>query len=191
MIRSRALAADRLHRDARSRRRSSSPAARSAADHLLGLGVSRLVLDPRVEVFGVLADDHEVDVVVARAHALVGLARTEAGVEAELVAQRDVDRAEPVADRRRDRPLQRDLVLLDRRERLLGQRRAGRPPSRRRRPPGRPSSNSTPVASSTRRVASVSSGPVPSPGIRVTRCAIGRSVHTVATPRHRLYGSRR
>src|ERR671931_1447743 len=36
-------------------------------------------------------------------------------------------------------------------------------------------SNSTPVASSTRRVASVSSGPVPSPGMRITRCA---------TPRH-------
>ena len=35
-------------------------------------------------------------------------------------------------------------------------------------------SNSTPVASSTRRVASASSGPVPSPGIRVTRCAIRR-----------------
>src|SRR5881409_4058926 len=32
-------------------------------------------------------------------------------------------------------------------------------------------SNSTPVASRTRRVASVNSGPVPSPGIRVTRCA--------------------
>src|ERR671937_667502 len=35
-------------------------------------------------------------------------------------------------------------------------------------------SNSTPVASSTRRVASVSSGPVPSPGISVTSCATGR-----------------
>src|SRR5206468_1223593 len=34
-------------------------------------------------------------------------------------------------------------------------------------------SNSTPVASSTRRVASVSSGPVPSPGISVTRWATG------------------
>src|SRR6478672_8886270 len=32
-------------------------------------------------------------------------------------------------------------------------------------------SNSTPVASSTRLVASVSSGPVPSPGMRTTRCA--------------------
>src|SRR6185312_11716163 len=35
-------------------------------------------------------------------------------------------------------------------------------------------SNSTPVASRTRRVASVSSGPVPSPGMRTTRCAIRR-----------------
>src|SRR6187431_384179 len=39
-------------------------------------------------------------------------------------------------------------------------------------------SKSTPVASSTRRVASVSSGPVPSPGISVTRCVT----------RERLYG---
>ena len=39
-------------------------------------------------------------------------------------------------------------------------------------------SNATPVASSTRRVASVSSGPVPSPGMSVTRCAMPRaSVH--------------
>src|SRR3954454_21860266 len=34
-------------------------------------------------------------------------------------------------------------------------------------------SNSTPVASRARRVASVSSGPVPSPGMRTTRCATG------------------
>src|SRR5437879_9510517 len=34
-------------------------------------------------------------------------------------------------------------------------------------------SNSTPVASMTRRVASVSSGPGPSPGMRTTRCATG------------------
>src|SRR3954451_9050753 len=35
-------------------------------------------------------------------------------------------------------------------------------------------SNSTPVASRTRRVASVSSGPVPSPGMRTTLCVIAR-----------------
>src|SRR4051812_45799991 len=36
----------------------------------------------------------------------------------------------------------------------------------------RSQSNSTAVASSTRRVASASSGPVPSPGVKVTRCAM-------------------
>src|SRR5215208_7074659 len=39
-------------------------------------------------------------------------------------------------------------------------------------------SKSTPVASSTRRLASVSSGPVPSPGMRVTRCVIGGRSYT-------------
>src|SRR3954452_15423302 len=39
-------------------------------------------------------------------------------------------------------------------------------------------SKSTPVASSTRRLASVSSGPVPSPGMRVTRCVIGGGSYT-------------
>src|SRR3954452_21795220 len=38
-------------------------------------------------------------------------------------------------------------------------------------------SNSTSVASSTRRVASAISGPVPSPGMRVTRCAMGREFY--------------
>ena len=40
-------------------------------DHLLGFGRAGLVLDAGVEILGVLADDHEVDVVVARAHAVV------------------------------------------------------------------------------------------------------------------------
>ena len=121
-----ALAADRLDRDARAGGDLLRLQLVELADHLLGLRRARLVLDPGVEVFGVLADEHEVDAVVARAHALVGLAGTEAGVEAELVAERHVDGAEAGADRGRDRPLQRHLVLLDRRERLLGERRAGR-----------------------------------------------------------------
>ena len=62
--------------------------------------------------------------VVARAHAGVGLARPDAREEAELVAQRDVHRAEPGADRRRDRALERDTGAPDRGERLVGQRRA-------------------------------------------------------------------
>ncbi len=91
----------------------------------LGRGVgARLVLDARVEVLRVLADDDEVDVLVARADARVRLARAQARVQLELVPERDVDRAEAGADRRRDRPLQRDAVLLHRGERLLGERRS-------------------------------------------------------------------
>ena len=90
-----------------------------------GVGAAGLELDARVEVLGVLADDHEVDAVVARADARVGLAGPQAGVEPELVAQRDVHRAEAGADRRRDRALERDLVRADGRERVVGQRRAG------------------------------------------------------------------
>ena len=120
----RALAADRLHRDAGAGRDLFRLQRVQLRDHALRLGSPRFVLDPGVEVFGVLADDHEVDVVVARADALERLARTQAGVEAELVAERDVDRAETGADRRRDRPLQRDLVRLHRGERLIRQRRA-------------------------------------------------------------------
>ena len=182
----RALAADRLDRDAGAGARSASAAARSARRSRCSASArAGLVLDPGVEVLGVLADDDEVDVVVAGAHARVRLARPQAGVEPELVAQRDVDRAEAGADRRRDRALERDLVRLDRGERLLGQRRARPSPSRRRRPRARPSSNATPVASSTRRVASVSSGPVPSPGIRVTRCAIRAERTRWSGSRHR------
>src|SRR5579859_5229488 len=40
-------------------------------------------------------------------------------------------------------------------------------------------SNSTPVASRTRRVASISSGPIPSPGMRTTRCAIAATLFKV------------
>src|SRR5437588_5916279 len=46
-------------------------------------------------------------------------------------------------------------------------------------------SNSTPVASRTRRVASVSSGPVPSPGMRVTRWATAQDSTEVAPGRSR------
>ena len=111
------------------------------------------------------------------------------------MAQRDVHRAEAGADRRRDRALQRDPVRASSR-RASPRAAACRPtPSRRRRPAARPTRTSTPVASSTRRVASVSSGPVPSPGMRVTRCAIARaSLHTALTDRRAtifVYDSRR
>ena len=92
---------------------------------MLGLRRSGLVLDAGVEILGVLAHDDEVDVVVARAHAVVGLARPEARVEPELVAQRDVHRPEAGPDRGRDRAFESDPVLLHGVERLSGERRPG------------------------------------------------------------------
>ena len=83
-----------------------------------------LVLDARVQVLGVLAHDHDVDVVVARADAGVVLARAHAGVELELMPERDVHGAEARADRRRDRALEGDAVPLDRLEGLVRERRA-------------------------------------------------------------------
>src|SRR5262249_7097578 len=85
----------------------------------------RLELDARVEILRVLAHDHDVDILVARADARVGLTGAQARIEAELVAQGDVDRPEAGADRSRDRPLESDPRLLDRGERLGGKRRSG------------------------------------------------------------------
>src|SRR5215213_3077566 len=87
----------------------------------LGLLRVLLELDPRVQVLGVLAHDHEVGLGEAGAHALVGLARPDAGVQVELLAQQHVDGAEAGADRRRRRALDPDPVALDRLERAIGE----------------------------------------------------------------------
>ena len=117
-----ALAADRLDRDAGAGGDLAGLELVQLGDHLLRLVAAGLVLDSGVQILRVLADDHEIDVVVTRADARVRLARAEAGVETELVSQRDVDRAEPGADRGGDRAFQRDAVRLDGSERLLRQR---------------------------------------------------------------------
>ncbi len=92
-------------------------------DALRGVG-SDHVLDARVEVLGVLADDDEVDVVVARLEALDGARRPEVGVEPERLTKRDVDAPEALADGGRDRALERDLVARDRLEDMLRERRS-------------------------------------------------------------------
>src|SRR5256885_11192896 len=86
----------------------------------------RLVLDAGVEVFGVLAYDHDVDVVETGAYAAIGLARAQAGQEIELVAQRDVDGPKAGTDRRCDRALDGDAIAAHRVDGLLRKRCASR-----------------------------------------------------------------
>ena len=144
-----------------SRLRSAASPPAHPGDQLLGVRRALLVLDAGVEIFGVLAHDDQVDVVGSGSARRVALASgATCGVQVELLAQRDVDRAEAAADRGRDRALERDPGLADRVE-DVGRERVAAVASITSAPASRTSqSNSTPVASSTRRVASVSSGPV-------------------------------
>ena len=165
---------DRLDRDPRVAPARARRAPRSRRMSSSASGRALLELDPRVEVLGVLADDDEVDVVVAGAHARVGLAGPHRHVEVELLAERHVHGAEAAADRRRDRALERDLGppdRLERRGRAAGCRRTG--PSRRRRPPGRPSRTRRPSPRARGGWPRSAPGPMPSPGINVTSCATG------------------
>ena len=93
-------------------------------DEVGGVLRALLELDAGVEVLGVLSDDDEVDVVVARAVACDRERGTQARVQVELLADGDVHAAEAGADGRGDRALDGDLVLADGVERGLRQRRA-------------------------------------------------------------------
>src|SRR5262249_2909798 len=86
-------------------------------DHLPRLGALRRPLDPGVDVLGVLAEDHHVDLLgmPRRArHAMEPAHGPEADVEVEHLAERHVERADAAADRRRERPLDADHELLER-----------------------------------------------------------------------------
>ena len=90
----------------------------------LHFGSAGLVLDAGVDVLRVLAEDHHVHVLRClhrRGHALEPAHRPHAGVQIELLPQRDVERAEPAADRRGERPLDRHEVALDGGEGLVRQ----------------------------------------------------------------------
>ena len=79
-------------------------------------------LDAGVDVLGVLAEDHDVHqlrVLDGRRRALEVAHRPHAGVQIEHLAQRHVQAADAAAHRRRQRPLDGDLVLLDRFERVV------------------------------------------------------------------------
>jgi hypothetical protein len=81
-----------------------------------------LVLDPGVEVLGRLADDDQVDVLVARTDARIALARADLAVEVECLPQGHVHRPEAAPDRSRDRALQGDSGPLDRVEDVIRKR---------------------------------------------------------------------
>jgi hypothetical protein len=71
-----------------------------------------LVLEPGIEVLGVLAHDDQIDAWNRAARRQVPH-RPEIRVEVERLAQADVHAREPVADRRGHRPFQRHLVAPD------------------------------------------------------------------------------
>ncbi len=81
-----------------------------------------LVLQARVQVLGVLADDHQVHAVVPGLHRRNVPDRPQVDEQVERLAQPDVDAGESAADRRRHRSLQGDLVTADRIEQLRRQR---------------------------------------------------------------------
>src|SRR5438093_4525194 len=82
----------------------------------------RLVLDARVDVFDVLADDDDVELagfLHRRRHAFEVANRADAGVEVKNLAQGDVERADPPADGGRQGTLDGDPMLADDVERLV------------------------------------------------------------------------
>ena len=82
------------------------------------------VLETRVQIFGVLAHDDEIDVLESRADVRKVRDRPQVRVQIERLAQPDVDAGKPFADRRRDGALQRDFVAADRVDELARKRSA-------------------------------------------------------------------
>ena len=148
---------------------------RQELDDALGLRRPARPLDAGVDVLGVLAEDddvHQLGTRDRRRRAREVAHRPHAGVEVEHLAQRDVQAADAAADRRRQRPLDGDLVGLDRLERVVRQPLADAAPwpSRPRAPrttrsDGLPPNALLTAASNTRTLARQMSGPVPSPSI--------------------------
>src|ERR1035437_5069479 len=79
-------------------------------------------LDSRVDVLGILPEDdhvHLFGVLDGRRHALEPAHGAQADVEVESLAQRDVERTDAAADRRRERSLDADEELAKRVDRLV------------------------------------------------------------------------
>src|SRR5207249_1261460 len=122
-----ALARDRLDADAARPREPDLLDAHLALeerDHLLRLGALGWPLDAGVDVLGVLAEDHHLDLLgpLDRArHAGEVTHRSQAHVEVEHLPERHVERANTAADRGGERSLDADDELLEGRDRVLGE----------------------------------------------------------------------
>src|SRR5438093_12197142 len=90
---------------------------------MLRISAALLELEARVDVLGVLAHGDAIEVVAQVARSLVSLHRAHERVEVEGLPQRHVDAAKAAAYGRGDRSLQRHLVLADRFQHRLRERR--------------------------------------------------------------------
>src|SRR3984957_14570969 len=72
-----------------------------------------LVLEARVEIFGIFANDHDIDAVEARFHAGEILDRAQVRIEVEGLSQRDVDAGCATGDRSAHGALERDFVAAN------------------------------------------------------------------------------
>ncbi len=79
-----------------------------------------IVLDPCVQILGVLAHNHQIDVVEAGRHTGQGLGRAQIGEQVKVLPEGDVDRAKSAADRCRQRALERELIFFNRGQGALG-----------------------------------------------------------------------
>jgi hypothetical protein len=102
--------ADRLDRDSGVLLDLSFRFAKDQLPEVQRAGRADVEFDARVEILRVLPDDHEIDVLEAGANSRIGLAGALAGVEVELLAERDVHAPESGAHGGRDRTLEADLI---------------------------------------------------------------------------------
>ena len=84
-------------------------------DQASGFFLAGFELHAGVEVFGVLADQDDIDgdLLEKGPHAFVLFARPDAGIQAEFLAEEHVHAAKAFADGRGDRGFDRDIVLAD------------------------------------------------------------------------------
>ena len=94
-------------------------------DEALRGGGTLFELDPRVQVFGILTDDDEVEVLVAPSRARNRENRAKAYVQIERLAQSDVDAAEALTNRCRARRFKRNVIFADRLQRGFRNQTAG------------------------------------------------------------------